>query len=200
MHSGCMVAVNSIMVPLGERAPGFTLLDPLAQKQVALDDVSGTKGYLIVFMCNHCPFVKHLMPHLPQLMEQYQQQGIAMFAINSNDVTHYPDDAPEHMAALAKEQKFSFPYLYDEDQSVAKAYQAMCTPDFFLYDANRALFYRGQYDDSRPSNGKPVTGQDLKAAMDALLAGKSLPKEAQKPSIGCNIKWIPGAEPAYYKH
>lgn len=195
---GFMVAVNSLMVPLGTQAPAFELGDPLGEKKVSLEDFSGSKGYLVVFMCNHCPFVKHLLGHMPKTLEGYQKKGIAVVAINSNDVEHYPADAPQNMAALAGEQGFAFPYLFDADQSVAKAYGAMCTPDFFLFDAQRRLFYRGQYDSSRPGNGLPVTGEDLSHAVEWLLEGKALPQETQKASIGCNIKWKKGNEPVYW--
>ncbi len=194
-----MVAVNSLMVPLGTRALEFSLMDPRTRRSVGLDDFAGAKGFLVVFMCNHCPYVKHLLPHLPKTMEFFQKKGIAVIAINSNDASAHPDDAPEFMVKLAQEQGWSFPYLLDTDQSVAKGYKAMCTPDFFLFDGQRGLFYRGQYDDSRPSNGKPVTGADLIAALEALLAGKSIPQESQRPSMGCNIKWSKGNFPEYFQ-
>jgi hypothetical protein len=147
-------------------------------------------------MCNHCPFVKHVIDNLVELIKDYQAREVAVVGINSNDVANYPDDSPKMMAELMRESGFTFPYLYDETQEVAKAYSAACTPDFFLFDGERSLVYRGQMDDSRPGNGIPVTGTDLTAAIDAVLAGEPVAGE-QKPSIGCNIKWKKGNEPEY---
>ncbi len=149
-------------------------------------------------MCNHCPFVKHLADALAQFAAEYMQRGLAVVGINSNDVANYPADSPEQMVREAEERGYSFPYLYDETQEVAKAYHAACTPDFFLFDGDRKLVYRGQFDSSRPDSGIPITGADLRAAVEAVLAGKQ-PSEKQTPSIGCNIKWIPGKEPEYFK-
>ena len=186
----------STMLALGTKAPDFKLPDTEG-KMVSLMDFAGKKALLVVFMCNHCPFVKHVLDKMIEIIREYQPKGVAAVGINSNDVDSFPEDRPERMATVAKERGFTFPYLYDESQDVAKSYKAACTPDFFLFDAGRKLVYRGQMDDSRPGNGKPVTGADLKAAMDAVLTGKDVPR-VQKPSMGCNIKWKPGNEPAYF--
>ena len=175
------------MVPLGTPAPDFRLPDTTG-KLVALGDFKDAPALLVVFMCNHCPFVKHIRTALAQFARDHQPRGLAMVGINSNDVASYPEDSPAKMAEEAKRAGYVFPYLYDESQAVAKAYRAACTPDFFLYDRERRLVYRGQFDDSRPSNGRPVTGADMRAAVDAVLQGKTVVAE-QKPSIGCNIKW-----------
>jgi peroxiredoxin len=190
-----MAATASTMLPLGTEAPAFSLPDTKG-KLVSAKDLKDAPALLVVFMCNHCPFVKHILDGLVGLIKDYQAKGVAAVGISSNDVADYPDDRPELMAKLAKQKGFTFPYLYDETQDVAKAYHAACTPDFFLFDKQRKLVYRGQMDDSRPGNGTPVTGRDLRAALDATLEGKPVPAQ-QKPSIGCNIKWKPGAEPAY---
>lgn len=179
-----MALTPSTMVDLGSIAPDFKLPDPRNGQTVALSDLAGDKGLLVMFICNHCPFVKHVEPGLIQLARDYADKGIDIIAISANDVVSHPDDSPEKMA----QKDYPFPYLYDESQAVAKAYDAACTPDFFLFDGDRKLVYRGQFDDSRPGNGVPVTGADLRAAMDALLAGRQ-PSTDQKPSIGCNIKW-----------
>jgi peroxiredoxin len=184
------------MLPLGTKAPAFSLPDT-AGKTVALDDFRGKPALLVIFLCNHCPFVKHIRSGLAQLVKEYQPRGVAAVGISSNDVAGYPDDSPEKMVIEAREAGYTFPYLYDESQAVAKAYQAACTPDFFLFDKDGKLVYRGQLDASRPENGIPVTGRDLRGALDAVLAGKPLPTE-QKPSIGCNIKWKAGNEPSYF--
>jgi thiol-disulfide isomerase/thioredoxin len=165
---------------------------------VALDDFTEAPALLVIFMCNHCPFVKHILSDMIKLVKEYQAKGVAVVGINSNDVANFPEDSPEMMADVAKEAGFTFPYLYDETQDVAKAYCAACTPDFFLFDKERTLVYRGQMDDSRPGNDIPVTGLDLIKAMDAVLAGREVGSE-QKPSIGCNIKWKQGNEPGYAK-
>lgn len=191
-----MVKTASTMLPLGTKAPNFSLTN-VDGSTVSLSDFAGKKGLLVVFMCNHCPFVVHIRSELAKFAREYQAMGIAVVGINSNDATNYPSDAPDKMAAEAKSAGYSFPYLYDGDQSVAKSYKAACTPDFFLFDADLALTYRGQFDDSRPSNGKPVTGADLRAACDAVLA-KGPVLVTQKPSIGCNIKWKPNGEPEYF--
>jgi thiol-disulfide isomerase/thioredoxin len=166
-------------------------------KTVSLSDFKDATALLVVFMCNHCPFVKHLAGALAQFAQEYMRKGAAIVGINSNDVANYPADSPEQMVREAEEQGYAFPYLYDESQEVAKAYRAACTPDFFLFDRDQRLVYRGQFDSSRPDNGKPITGEDLRAALDAVLAGKK-PSEKQMPSIGCNIKWKPGNEPDYF--
>jgi peroxiredoxin len=176
------------MLPLGTKAPDFKLPDVVTGKTVSLSDFSGKKALLVMFICNHCPYVQHIKTELLKLGKDYANKDIAIAAISSNDVAGYPDDSPENLKKMAKELSFTYPYLYDESQDVAKRYAAACTPDFFLFDAARSLVYRGQLDDSRPGNGKPVTGQDLRRAMDAAIAGKPVPSE-QKPSIGCNIKW-----------
>jgi len=191
-----MVQTPSTMLPLGTEAPDFSLPDTDG-KMVSLADFRDAKALLVIFMCNHCPFVKHIRSELAQLGRDYQARGVAIVGINSNDAEAYPDDSPEKMAEEKRAAGYTFPYLYDETQEVAKAYRAACTPDFFLFDGNRKLVYRGQLDDSRPSNGIPVTGKDLRAALDAVLAGKSVP-EPQKPSIGCNIKWKPNNAPDYF--
>ncbi|MEJ2009051.1 MAG: thioredoxin family protein [Acidobacteriota bacterium] len=193
-----MVDTPSTMVPLGTKAPTFRLPDTEG-KYVSIDDFKSSPALLVVFMCNHCPFVKHVLPHFAGLAKEYQDRGVGVVGIASNDVDTYPADAPEKMAELSKDMGFTFPYLYDESQQVAKAYGAACTPDFYLFDADRRLVYRGQMDDSRPGNGRPVTGADLRAAIDAVLEGRPV-SEDQKPSIGCNIKWKPGNEPEYFRH
>jgi peroxiredoxin len=190
-----MAATASTMLPLGTSAPDFSLPDTDG-KHISLDDFKEAPALLIIFMCNHCPFVKHILDGLVELIKDYQAKGAAAVGINSNDVANYPDDKPEMMAKLAKQKNFTFNYLYDETQEVAKAYHAACTPDFFLFDKARKLVYRGQMDDSRPGNGIPVTGADLRAALDAVLEGKPVPAN-QKPSMGCNIKWKQGAAPQY---
>ena len=191
-----MVAVNSTMLPLGTKAPDFRLPDT-SGKAVLLSDFQKAPALLVIFMCNHCPYVKHIRSGLAQLARDYQPRGVAIVGISSNDVANYPADSPAKMAEEAKAAGYTFPYLYDETQQVAKDYKAACTPDIFLFDQDQRLAYRGQIDDSRPSNGLPVTGKDLRTALDALLAGKAV-SPAQKPSIGCNIKWKPGNEPDYF--
>lgn len=191
-----MVAVNSTMLPLGTKAPDFRLPDTNG-KTISLSSFSNAPALLVIFMCNHCPFVKHIRAGLAQLARDYQPKGLAMVGINSNDATRYPDDSPKRMAEEAKSAGYLFPYLYDETQETAKAYRAACTPDIYLFDKEQRLVYRGQLDDSRPGNNIPVTGRDLRAAIDAVLAGKPVPPN-QKPSIGCNIKWKPGNEPDYF--
>ena len=190
-----MVATNSTMLPLGSIAPGFRLPD-VKGNPVSLSDFPDALGIVIVFMCNHCPYVKHLRNELAQLAKDYLPRGVTVIGINSNDVAAYPADSPAKMAEEVKSAGYVFPYLYDETQNVAKSYHAACTPDFFLFDQNKALVYRGQFDDSRPGNGIPVTGKDLRGALDALLAGTAVSPN-QKPSIGCNIKWKPGNQPDY---
>lgn len=183
-----MAATESNMLPLGTKAPDFGLLEPLTGNVRSLDELKSNKATLIAFICNHCPFVKHINAGLVALANDYLPKGVSIIAINANDVDNYPDDSPEKMIEVIKKEGYNFPYLFDETQEVAKAYEAACTPDFFLFDGDMKLAYRGQLDSSRPSNKIPVTGQDLRAAIDILLGGGVVPKE-QKPSIGCNIKW-----------
>jgi len=186
------------MLPLGTKAPDFCLKD-INGKWVRRDDFKGKKGLLVMFICNHCPFVKHIQQELVKLTNEYQYKGIGIVAINSNDVEKYPEDHPDKMKEVAENWGYMFPYLFDETQEVAKSYKSACTPDFFLFDSNFHLVYRGQFDDSRPGNGKPVDGKDLRTALDCLLEGKPVPSR-QKPSIGCNIKWKSGNEPDYFTH
>lgn len=180
-----MALTASTMVPLGTSAPDFRLLNPATGKFVSRDEVKKSKGLLVVFMCNHCPYVKHILPGLQQFARDYARSDIGIVGISSNDVKNYPDDGPDLMAKLNP----GFPYLYDETQEVAKVYDAVCTPEFYLFDAQLALVYRGQFDDARPRSDIEVTGKDLRAAMDNLLAGKPVSPE-QKPGMGCNIKWL----------
>jgi peroxiredoxin len=191
-----MAMTASTMLELGTKAPDFHLPDTEGNL-VSLSDFDDAPVLLVVFMCNHCPFVRHILDHLLELAREYQAKGVAVVGINSNDVESYPDDRPEMMAKIAREKGFPFPYLYDETQEVAKSYRAACTPDFFLFDGQRRLAYRGQMDDSRPGNHEPITGADLRAALEAVLAGRPVP-ERQRPSMGCNIKWKPGNEPEYF--
>jgi peroxiredoxin len=191
-----MVSVNSTMLDLGTRAPAFALPDPHG-RITRLDDLAGAPGLLVAFLCNHCPYVKHIGASLGTLTKEWADHGLAVVGINSNDVDAHPDDAPPRMIETAQQYGWTFPYLFDADQIVARAYRAACTPDFFLFDADQRLFYRGQFDDSRPRNDEPVTGRDLAAAVDAVLAGSSPPSD-QWPSMGCNIKWKPGNEPDYF--
>ena len=190
-----MAVTPSEMPPLGTRAPGFSLPDTEGNT-VSLEDFDDHRGLVVVFMCNHCPFVKHLRQGLADFAREYRERGVAVVGINSNDVDQKPEDGPEAMAREKREQGYVFPYLYDETPEVAKAYRAACTPDFFLFDENRELFYAGQFDESRPGNDAPVTGDSLRRAADALLEGEDPPEE-QIPSMGCNIKWKPGNEPDY---
>ncbi len=193
-----MALTASTMLPLGTKAPDFELTDVVSGKIISLSNYAGKQAILIMFMCQHCPFVKHIKAQLAQLSSDYANSNLGMIAISSNDVSSHPDDAPEHLQAMAQELSLTFPICYDESQEVAKAYTAACTPDFFLFDRNQQLVYRGQLDDSRPSNGKPVTGKDLRAAIEAVLAGEAVSVE-QTPSIGCNIKWKPKNAPSYFK-
>jgi peroxiredoxin len=192
-----MARTPSTMLELGVAAPDFSLPDPLRGETRSLADFNGDKGLLILFICNHCPFVLHILDSLVAFAHEYRQKGLDVVAISANDIDSHPDDAPDKMAGLARARDFGFPYLYDETQQVAQAYQAACTPDLYLFDGLHKLVYRGQYDGARPGNDVPVTGQDLRAAVDALLAGKPIAAE-QYPSLGCNIKWKPGNEPDYY--
>jgi peroxiredoxin len=191
-----MALTPSTMLPLGSKAPDFRLPDTDG-RTVSLDDFKDAPALLVIFLCNHCPYVKHVRHELAALARESRDRGVAIVGISANDAVVYPDDSPEQMAREKAEVGYVFPYLYDESQEVAKAYQAACTPDFFVFDRNRSLVYRGQMDDSRPGNGRPVTGKDLRAALDAVLAGTPVPEE-QKPSMGCNIKWKPGNAPSYF--
>ncbi len=182
-----MVETASAMLALGTQAPQFRLPDP-SGNWISSDDFKGAPGLLVAFICNHCPYVKHIRRAFADFAREYAGRGLAIVAINSNDAVSYPDDRPEKMAEEARDAGYVFPYLVDESQDVARAYHAACTPDLFLFDRDRRLVYRGQFDDSRPKNGRPVTGADLRAAADAVLAGRALSAD-QKPSIGCNIKW-----------
>jgi peroxiredoxin len=191
-----MARTPSTMLPLYTEAPHFSLPDTEG-RQVSIHDFDGAPALLVMFLCNHCPFVKHMREGLAEFARDYADLGLAMVAISSNDVEKYPDDSPEMMAREKEEAGYVFPYLFDETQEVAKAYRAACTPDFFLFDEDRKLVYRGQFDDSRPGNDEPVTGKDLRTAVDAVLQGWPMPLD-QKPSLGCNIKWKPGNEPDYF--
>ncbi|MCK0157709.1 thioredoxin family protein [Cellulophaga sp. F20128] len=183
-----MARTPSNMLPLDTKAPDFSLFNPLTDSNTTLEKAKGTKGTVIVFICNHCPFVVHVNPELVKIAQEYESKAIGFIAISSNDVMHYPQDAPDLMKEFAKENIYNFPYLYDETQEVATLYHAACTPDFYLFDAELKLVYRGQLDDSRPGNGVPLTGVDLRNALDNLIGGSPI-NPNQKPSIGCNIKW-----------
>lgn len=191
-----MARTPSTMLELGTPAPDFSLPEPATGKFVSLGDFRG-RPLVVVFICNHCPYVLHIAAKLAEIAREFQQRDVEFVAINSNDVTNYPDDSPEKMPAMSEGYGFTFPYLYDESQEVAKAYRAACTPDFYLFDADHRLSYRGQFDDSRPRNDDPITGADLSDAIKALLAMMP-PLEEQKPSLGCNIKWKSGNEPEYF--
>ncbi|MBD3672707.1 MAG: thioredoxin family protein [Planctomycetaceae bacterium] len=191
-----MVKTASTMLELGTSAPDFSLPN-VDGSTVSLSDFADSKALLVAFVCNHCPFVVHIRDEFVKFAKEYQEKGMAVVAISSNDVENYPQDSPEKMKEEAEQHGYTFPYLYDADQSVAQAYKAACTPDLFLFDGDQKLVYRGQFDSSRPGNGVPVTGEDLRAACDAVLAGEPIP-DPQAPSIGCNIKWIAGKEPAYF--
>ena len=191
-----MVKTASTMLPLGTVAPGFSLVS-VDGRTVTADDFKGAPALVVMFICNHCPFVKHLADALAEFGREYQQRGAAVVAISSNDVSSHPEDSPEQMVHEAEQRGYTFPYLFDETQEVAKAYQAACTPDFFVFDADQKLVYRGQFDSSRPESGIPVTGEDLRRAVGTVLEGRPIDFE-QQPSIGCNIKWREGSEPAYF--
>jgi peroxiredoxin len=184
------------MLSLGTQAPDFSLPD-VAGRTVSLGDFQDAPALLVVFLCNHCPYVKHVAPEVARLARDYQARGVAVVGINSNDADAHPDDAPPRMVEEARQRGYTFPYLYDAAQAVAQAYRAACTPDFYVFDRQRRLVYRGQLDSSRPRSDVPVTGSDLRAALDAVLAGHPVP-EPQRPSLGCNIKWKPGCEPEYF--
>lgn len=183
-----MAETPTIQIPLGFKAPDFRLPDMVSGKELALDNLKSDKATVVVFICNHCPYVIHIIDELVEVGKMYTDKGVSFVMINSNDVKNYPDDSPEKMVAFAKERNFPFPYLFDETQEVAKAYDAACTPDFNVFDGELKCVYRGQFDDSRPKNDEPITGADLRRTLDLLLAGKDVPKQ-QRPSIGCNIKW-----------
>jgi peroxiredoxin len=191
-----MVRTPSTMLPLGTSAPDFSLLD-VSGRTMSWSDVAGEHGTVVMFICNHCPFVKHVADALARLGHEYLPRGMGFVAISSNDVSTHPADSPEQMVHEAEQRGYPFPYLYDESQEVAKAYRAACTPDFFLFDSNAELVYRGQLDASRPDSGIPVTAADLRGAIEAVLAGTPVPA-TQTPSIGCNIKWKAGQEPDYF--
>jgi len=191
-----MALTPSTMLPLGSKAPGFRLPDTDGA-EVSLDDFRDAPALLVIFLCNHCPYVKHVRYDLVELGRDYQAKGVAVVGISSNDATAYPADGPDLMAIEKADVGYTFPYLYDESQDVAKAYEAACTPDFYVFDADRSLVYRGQLDASRPGSGTPVTGADLRSALDAVLAGRPVAAE-QRPSMGCNIKWKPGTASAYF--
>jgi len=184
------------MMPLGSSAADFPLPDVTSKKIYSLADFQDKKALLVMFICRHCPYVRHVQKEIAKIGEYYQDSDLGVVAISSNDAQMYPDDAPESLKEMAQEFRFSFPYLYDENQEVAKKYKAACTPDFFLFDENRKLVYRGQLDDSRPANNIPVTGKDLREAIEDVLNNRPV-NPNQKPSVGCNIKWIPGNEPEY---
>jgi peroxiredoxin len=184
------------MLPLGTEAPQFSLPDTTGNT-VSLGDFRDSKALLVVFMCNHCPYVKHIQDYFTLLVKEYQSRGVAVVGISANDADEFPEDSPDMLAKVAEEKGYTFPLLYDESQQIARAYRAACTPDFFVFDQNRKLVYRGQMDDSRPGNDIPLDGKDLRAAMDAVLSGNPVTAK-QKPSIGCNIKWKSGNEPDYF--
>ena len=192
-----MAETLSTMLPLGTMLPGFSLGDTVSGREISDHDFEEFEALVVMFICNHCPFVKHVVEELGRLGRDYIRRSVGIVAINSNDVRNYPQDGPVHMKALAEREGWEFPYLLDADQQVAKDYRAACTPDFYLFDRERKLVYRGQLDDSRPGSGRPVTGRDLRAALEAVLGGASV-SEDQVPSIGCNIKWAPGNAPEYY--
>ncbi len=191
-----MAQTASVMAELGMEAPDFTLPN-LCGKTVSLSDYEDAPALLVVFICNHCPYVIHVADEFAKLAAEYQKKGVAVVGINSNDVSTYPEDSPENMLKEVKRRHYTFPYLYDETQEVARAYQAACTPDFYVFDRQRRLVYRGQMDASRPGGDVPVTGKDLRAALDAVLENRPA-AEDQRPSLGCNIKWKPGNEPDYF--
>lgn len=193
-----MSRTESTMLQLGTTAPDFSLPEPASGKILSLGDFASSKALLVIFMCNHCPYVLHINRQLNALIREYQPKGLAAVAINANDVANYPDDSPEKMVEAVKKMDYCFPYLFDENQSVAKAYTAACTPDFFLFGHNMKLAYRGQFDASRPGNEQPVSGSDMRAAFDAVLQGKPVAEDLQRPSMGCNIKWKEGNAPGYF--
>ena len=192
-----MSLTPSTMLALGTQAPDFSLPDVRTHKSVSLKEFQSKKALLVMFVCQHCPYVQHIKEELTRLGKDYASKDIGIVAISSNDAGKYPDDSPANLKKFAEAEKFAFPFLYDETQNVAKAYTAACTPDLFLFNKERKLVYRGQLDDSRPGNGKPVTGKDLRAAIESVLSDKTVSQD-QRPATGCNIKWKPGNEPAYF--
>lgn len=190
------MAVAPMMLPLGTAAPPFALRDVVSGQLYSLDSYTRKSALLVMFLCRHCPYVEHVQHEIAKIGQDYHDTGPGIIGISSNDPAHYPDDAPERLKDMAQRLHFRFPLCFDDTQEVAKAYKAACTPDFYLFDAQRRLVYRGQLDDSRPSNNKPVTGRDLRAAIDAVLAGTPVDSN-QKASIGCSIKWKPGNAPSY---
>jgi len=192
-----MVMVSSTMLPLGSKAPDFNLPDVVSGKTISLSDFKDKKGLLVMFLSVHCPFVKHIRQELSRLAKDYAGRDIGIVAITSNDVENYPDDSPANSKIMAEELGFTFPYCFDETQEVAKTYTAACTPDFFLFGKDLKLVYRGQLDESRPESGKPVTGKDLRTALDAILNNQAI-ASLQRPSLGCNIKWKKGNQPSYF--
>jgi peroxiredoxin len=193
-----MAVTPSTMLPLGTTAADFKLPDVVSGKYFSLKDFAGKKALLVMFICQHCPYVQHIKKELAKLGRDYASKNVAIVGISSNDAANYPDDSPTNLNKFAQAEGFTFPLLYDETQEVAKAYTAACTPDLFVFDGQRKLVYRGQLDDSRPGNGKPITGKDLRAAIDAVLADKPVDPN-QRPATGCNIKWKPGNAPDYYR-
>ena len=191
-----MAATPSVMLALGTLAPGFDLPDAVSGKRISLDTFKGNRGLLVMFLSRHCPYVQHVKEELTRIGKDYEPRGVGIVGISANDVVNYPDDAPAKLKEMAVESGFNFPFCYDESQETAKAFSAACTPDFFLFDSRRELVYRGQLDDSRPSNGKPITGRDLRHALEAVVTGRAIGQD-QKPSLGCNIKWRHGNEPDY---
>ncbi len=183
-----MARTESNMLPLGTKAPNFTLPDTVSGKLISLNDLNSDRATVIMFICNHCPYVIHINPELVRITHEYTEKGVSFVAISSNDIENYPQDAPENMKKVAEENNYNFPYLYDENQEVAKAYDAACTPDFYLFDRTLELVYRGRMDESRPNSTVPLTGKDLRNALDAVLSDASI-DAIQYPSIGCNIKW-----------
>lgn len=192
-----MALTPSTMLDLGTEAPNFSLPDTVSDRTVSISDFEGKRALLVMFICRHCPYVQHVKQELAKIGRDYADKDVGIVAVSSNDAVNYPEDSPEKLKSMAQEWRWTYPVCYDESQEVAKAYSAACTPDFFLFDRSRKLVYRGQLDDSRPENGKPVNGADLRAAMDAVLADGPV-RGKQKPSMGCNIKWKKGNAPAYY--
>lgn len=192
-----MAGTLSTMLPLGTRAPDFSLPDTVSGKTISLETFKGKKALLVMFICRHCPYVKHVQGEIAHIGQDYGRKDVGIVAITSNDAESYPEDSSSSTGEMARELGFTFPVCFDETQEIAKAYKAACTPDFFIFDQNRVLAYRGQMDDSRPNNGMPVTGKDLRSALDAVLSNRPADPN-QRPSIGCNIKWKPGNEPAYF--
>jgi len=194
-----MALTESTMLALGTKAPEFSLPDVVSGNTISLGTFANTKAFVVMFICRHCPFVQHVKGELAQLGKDYAGKDVGIVAVSANDVTTHPQDAPDKLKEFAEEMSFAFPLCYDESQETAKAYTAACTPDFFVFDGERKLAYRGQLDDSRPGNGKPVNGKDLREAIEGVLTGSPITTE-QRPSIGCNIKWKAGNEPKYFKH